>query len=74
MIYLGFALMVWHWLPFLVLAWVWGGLFTANMMAKEASMSRYLEWAAYKARTHWVIPTSCDRVPSAFRARSPSAP
>jgi protein-S-isoprenylcysteine O-methyltransferase Ste14 len=56
MIYLGFALMVWHWLPFVVLAWVWGGLFAANMLAKEASMSRYPEWAAYKARTHWVIP------------------
>ena len=25
MIYSSFALMVWHWLPFVVLAWVWGG-------------------------------------------------
>ncbi|BBH16372.1 hypothetical protein Back2_06590 [Nocardioides baekrokdamisoli] len=56
MIYLGFALLVWQWIPFAVLAWVWFGLFTANMMAKEASMSRYPEWAAYKKRTTWVIP------------------
>ncbi len=56
MIYLGFALLVWHWLPFVVLAWVWGGLFASNMMAKEASMSRHPEWAAYKARTRRVIP------------------
>ena len=56
MIYGGLALLVWHWLPFVVVAWVWGGLFTANMLAKEASMSRYPEWAAYKKRTKWVIP------------------
>ncbi|WP_200954701.1 MULTISPECIES: methyltransferase family protein [unclassified Nocardioides] len=56
MIYLGFALLVWHWLPFVVLAWVWFGLFTANMLAKEASMSRYPEWAAYESRTRRVIP------------------
>jgi len=26
-------------------AWVWGGLFVVNMILKEASMSRYAEWA-----------------------------
>ena len=31
MIYGSFALMVWHWLPVVVLAWVWGGLFAVNM-------------------------------------------
>ncbi|HUP99074.1 MAG TPA: DUF1295 domain-containing protein [Aeromicrobium sp.] len=56
MIYGGLALLVWHWFPFLVLAWVWLGLFTVNMHIKEASMSRYPEWAAYKKRTKWVIP------------------
>ena len=48
MIYGGLALLVWHWIPFVVLAWVWIGLFL-NMVVKEASMSRYPEWAAYKA-------------------------
>ena len=56
MIYLGFALLVWQWIPFAVLVWIWFGLFTANMLTKEASMSRYPEWAAYKKRTKWVIP------------------
>lgn len=56
MIYGSFALLVWHWLPPLVLAWVWGGLFTVNMVMKEASMSRYPEWAAYRHRTGWVLP------------------
>lgn len=56
MIYGSFALMVWHWLPVLVLAWVWLGLFAVNMVMKEASMSRYPEWAAYKKRTWWLVP------------------
>jgi protein-S-isoprenylcysteine O-methyltransferase Ste14 len=56
MIYLSFALMVWHWLPFLVLAWVWGGVFAVNMVHKEASMARYPEWADYRRRTGWLLP------------------
>ena len=51
-----FAMMVWHWFPVLVLAWVWCGLFAVNMLLKEASMSRYPEWAAYKQRSWWLIP------------------
>jgi protein-S-isoprenylcysteine O-methyltransferase Ste14 len=56
MIYGSFAMMVWHWLPVVVLAWVWLGLFAVNMIMKEASMSRYPEWADYKKRTWWLIP------------------
>ena len=56
MIYGSFALMVWHWLPVLVLAWVWGGIFAVNMVTKEASLSRYPEWPAYRRRTGWVLP------------------
>ena len=56
MIYGSFALLVWHWLPWLVLAWVWLGLFAVNMMNKEASLSRYPEWAAYRQRTGWLLP------------------
>jgi protein-S-isoprenylcysteine O-methyltransferase Ste14 len=56
MIYGSFALMVWHWYPVLVLAWVWFGLFAVNMVMKEASMSRYPEWAAYRKRSWWLVP------------------
>jgi len=56
MVYGSFALMVGHWLPWAWLAWVWGGLFTVNMVMKEASMSRYPEWAAYKKRSWWLVP------------------
>ncbi len=56
MIYGSFALMVWHWLPFLVLAWVWLAVFAVNMHMKEASMSRYPGWAEYRERSWWLIP------------------
>ncbi len=56
MIYGSFAMLAWHWFPVLVLAWVWLGLFAVNMVMKEASMSRYPEWAAYKKRSWWLIP------------------
>ena len=56
LIYASFALMVWHWLPVLVLAWVWGGLFAVNMMMKEASLSRYPGWQKYKNNSKWLFP------------------
>lgn len=56
MIYGALALLAWHWLPLLVLAYFWGFLFSTNMVMKEASMSRYPDWAAYKKRTWWLLP------------------
>jgi len=56
MIYGSFALMVWHWLPWLVLAWVWLGLFAVNMVMKEASLSRHPGWDEYRRRTGWLLP------------------
>jgi protein-S-isoprenylcysteine O-methyltransferase Ste14 len=56
MIYGSFAMMVWHWLPVVVLVIVWGGLFAVNMINKEARMSRHPGWAQYKRRTWWLLP------------------
>jgi protein-S-isoprenylcysteine O-methyltransferase Ste14 len=56
MVYGSFALLVWHWLPVVILAWVWVGVFSVNMIMKEASLSRFPEWTAYRARTRWVVP------------------
>ncbi len=56
MIYGSFALMVWHWLPVVILAYVWLCVFAVNMVLKEASMSRYPEWAVYKKNSWWLIP------------------
>ena len=56
LIYASFALLVGHWLPWLVLAVVWSGLFAVNMVMKEASLARHPEWPAYRARTWWLLP------------------
>ncbi len=56
MLYGSFAALSGHWLPWAVLAWVWTSLFLPNMLRKEARMSRYPEWAAYKARTGFLLP------------------
>jgi protein-S-isoprenylcysteine O-methyltransferase Ste14 len=56
MIYGSYALLTRHWLPWLVLAWVWGMVFVPNMLLKDASLSRYPGWAAYRARTGLLWP------------------
>jgi protein-S-isoprenylcysteine O-methyltransferase Ste14 len=56
MIYASFAIVAGHWLQWLVLAWVWSGIFFPNMLRKDASIARYPEWAAYKARTGLLLP------------------
>ena len=40
-----------------VLAFFWTAIFFPNMHAKDKSLSRYPEWAAYKARTGMLLPT-----------------
>lgn len=56
MIYGAYALLVWHWLPAFVLLFVWSFVFSTNIALKESSMSRYPEWAAYKAHTGYLLP------------------
>jgi protein-S-isoprenylcysteine O-methyltransferase Ste14 len=56
MIYASFALVAGHWLPWVVLAWVWLGVFLPNMLRKDLRMARYPEWAAYKARSGLLLP------------------
>ncbi len=56
MIYGAYAIVVWHWLPWAILAAIWLVVFTTNMKMKEASMERYPEWADYHARTGMLLP------------------
>ncbi|NKF23552.1 DUF1295 domain-containing protein [Solimonas sp. C16B3] len=56
LVYASFALLVWHWFPVVVLAVVWLGLFAPNMAFKEASLSRYPQWAAYRRRSWCLVP------------------
>ncbi len=56
LIYAGYAILSFHWLPFLVLAgWVFG-FFVRNMLAKDRSMSRYPDFAEYKRKTGLLFP------------------
>jgi protein-S-isoprenylcysteine O-methyltransferase Ste14 len=56
MVYAAYALLVRHWLPWLVLGIIWSLVFLPYMLMKEASLSRYPEWAAYRARTGLLLP------------------
>ena len=56
MIYGSYALLVGHWIPWAILAYVWVYYFGTNIWMKESSMSRYPEWAEYKKKSWVLIP------------------
>jgi len=56
MIYASYALMVSHWIPWIILAWIWLGIFFTNMLMIESSLSRYSNWKTYKERTSMLLP------------------
>ncbi len=56
LIYASFAALSLHWAPWLVLLGVFVTIFVPNMRRKDASLSRYPEWASYEARTGLVLP------------------
>lgn len=56
LIYVAYALMSRHWLPFAILAaWVFG-FFVRNMLAKDRSLARYPQFADYKRRSGLLFP------------------
>ncbi len=56
LIYGSFALVVGHWLPWLILVGVWLLFFVPNMLAIDASLSRYPDYRAWKERTGLLLP------------------
>jgi protein-S-isoprenylcysteine O-methyltransferase Ste14 len=56
LIYTAYAIMSWHWLPFLVLAGWTFGFFLRNMLAKDRSLSRHPGFAPYQKRTGLLFP------------------
>lgn len=56
LIYLSFALLGMHWLPYVILAAFIFGIFLPNMRKKDESLSRYPEFAAYKANSGLLFP------------------
>ncbi|NES91444.1 DUF1295 domain-containing protein, partial [Okeania sp. SIO2B9] len=55
-IYLSFAMLVQHWLPYLILGAFFAGIFIPNMLKKDKSLSRYPEFAEYQANSGLIIP------------------
>jgi steroid 5-alpha reductase family enzyme len=56
LIYVAFAMLSWHWLPFVILSgWVFG-FFLRNMWVKDRALARHPGFAAYKARTGMLFP------------------
>jgi protein-S-isoprenylcysteine O-methyltransferase Ste14 len=56
LIYLGFAILAQHWLPFIILGAFFAGIFVPNMLKKDRSLSRYPGFAAYKNNSGLLIP------------------
>lgn len=56
MIYGSFAYVSCHPSSWVIVTTIWTGLFLPFMLRKEARMSRYPEWTAYKARTGFLLP------------------
>lgn len=55
LIYSGFALLARHWLPWVAILG-WWVFFFRNMLRKDASLSRYPAFAAYRKRSWMVLP------------------
>ena len=67
-IYLSFAMLTQHWLPFLILAGFIAGVFVPNMLKKDRSLSRYPEFAQYKAQSGLLLPQLFGQIPANSQA------
>jgi protein-S-isoprenylcysteine O-methyltransferase Ste14 len=56
MVYASYALMVGHWIPWLILIWIWGGIFLTNILMIEKSLSRYQNWEKWRNNTGMLLP------------------
>ena len=56
LIYASYALMVRHWVPWVILGCIWTFVFMTNIAAQEVSLSRHPGWPSYKARTRLLFP------------------
>ncbi len=55
-IYLAFAMLTMHWLPFLILGGFIVAIFIPNMLKKEQSLSRYPGFDEYRAKSGLLFP------------------
>ncbi|MDE5071147.1 MAG: hypothetical protein O4806_04420 [Trichodesmium sp. St5_bin8] len=55
-IYISFAMLAQHWLPFLILGGFFALIFIPNILKKDKSLSRYLEFTEDKTNSGLIIP------------------
>ncbi|NES73102.1 MAG: steroid 5-alpha reductase, partial [Okeania sp. SIO2D1] len=55
-IYLSFAMLAQHWLPYLIIGAFAAGVWIPNWLKKDKSLSRYPEFAEYQANSGLIIP------------------
>jgi len=58
LIYLGFAILAQHWIPYLILGFFIGIIFIPNMLKKDKSLAKYPEFEEYKANSGLLLPIS----------------
>jgi steroid 5-alpha reductase family enzyme len=56
LIYLGFSLVPLHWAPLAALATIVSIVWIPNMLRKDKSLSRYPDFAQYKAQSKYILP------------------
>ena len=56
LIYLAFAMLAMHWLPFVILGGFIAGIFLPNMIKKDRSLARYPNFEIYKAHSGLLFP------------------
>lgn len=56
LIYLSFAILTQHWLPFLILGGFAIAFFVPNMLKKDQSLSRYPEFEQYRQNSGLILP------------------
>ena len=56
LIYLSFAMLAQHWLPFLIWGGFFAGVFIPNMLKKDKSLSRYSQFEEYKNSSGLLLP------------------
>ncbi|MFB2976582.1 DUF1295 domain-containing protein [Microseira sp. BLCC-F43] len=64
LIYLSFAMLTQHWLPFLIFGGFIAAIFVPNMLKKDRSLSRYPEFAQYKAQSGLLLPQLFGQIPA----------
>jgi steroid 5-alpha reductase family enzyme len=73
LIYLSFALLAQHWLPYFILGCFVSVAFVPNMLKKDKSLSRYPEFEQYKKDTGLILPKLIKTQENAISSESQQA-